>query len=725
MILNPESFPGFSPQRVVALLVDNPRASSTLVNSLPSLTALPGEVGERLVSFGHGVKVLEYASRFNFSPENVLRIADIAAERNRMELVLTFPRFFPKELLTLVEEKYHVAEFDRLFQINSSSLYCQFLEHKQAGRESSLVELSAAVRRTRERAASFEPVSEVTLQNPLYRRFVQQLFPSHYPGHFDEEYGALDRCSDHAKHLAQFTLRERYPIDLAEGIRMALRDGEQEDDSRFKSALQQVEEVQQQLERNHYRAASLGDQFDESLKERSFPAIFQTREEKLFALFLYSLNGSIPVTELKAALHAYHAIEYDNIAAYFRGTRGAASQSMTPRYAHLLELHEYFGDKLHDAITKIVDQVAQNPQIVSVLPNYLESITRRDQQREQKEALDRHRVDRAGLTPQLLERLEEILRLPESELEGGLARKAQIVSNIISAEQRKLAAIHKTSTGESLDPETIHLEQFEVPEVVGGVQSNKSHDESPSSGLALLNHRFENLFRDELRLIEAELKRYKPESDAAGKLLTLNGYITKSVNSVFARSVAGVCVGGDNPRTPRPEGDQNHRQKKNQWDQENFFQMVFQDAETQRCEGVVMLHHYRRLGKKILTASINPTSTFLFKVDQRALFQGILKQLVTFAKDNGFDFVTCSAHRHIRTNRTGGRFEQALDSQIEKVGVTLSLGVPQVFSFSPSYYQDELDVLWQRKPLSLPQRALHAARPAARVRNLIERIRNR
>lgn len=115
------------------------------------------------------------------------------------------------------------------------------------------------------------------------------------------------------------------------------------------------------------------------------------------------------------------------------------------------------------------------------------------------------------------------------------------------------------------------------------------------------------------------------------------------------------------------------------------------------CQGVVLLHHYEHEGTRLLTASFNPSSTYLFKVNERDLFEGLTKQLEIFCEENEFDMIGVSINNAIRTNRTGSEFERAMDARIKETEKSFSLEFSQPFSYTPSYQQQHFDIIWQRK----------------------------
>ncbi len=119
------------------------------------------------------------------------------------------------------------------------------------------------------------------------------------------------------------------------------------------------------------------------------------------------------------------------------------------------------------------------------------------------------------------------------------------------------------------------------------------------------------------------------------------------------------------------------------------------DEQSLRCVGGVLLHYYEEQNKRILTASFNPSSTLLYKVDEEAMFRELLRVLGNFAEETDIDTVGGSTNLAIRTNRTGGLFENALDTRIRLLRQSFKFKKPVLFSHGPCYTQEELDIIWQ------------------------------
>jgi hypothetical protein len=197
---------------------------------------------------------------------------------------------------------------------------------------------------------------------------------------------------------------------------------------------------------------------------------------------------------------------------------------------------------------------------------------------------------------------------------------------------------------------------------------------------------FHETFENELNIIDSELKKYTSENTESKQLKKLECFITINHTSAHARGVAGVCVSGDNPLI----------NIECQWNMQNYLQMVLRDKDTKICQGLILLHSFEERGKKILTASFNPSNTYLYKVDEEQLFIKLLEQLSIFVLENNFDMILTSQNKRIRTNRTGGVFEKAIQKRINKIDKSYHFDTPRRFSVKPEYWLKEMDVVWEK-----------------------------
>ncbi len=194
-----------------------------------------------------------------------------------------------------------------------------------------------------------------------------------------------------------------------------------------------------------------------------------------------------------------------------------------------------------------------------------------------------------------------------------------------------------------------------------------------------------DIYGDQQLATAAELAKF--ESVTGIERMVIDAYITKSKESAHARMVGGVCVAGDNPE----------RGELNQWDMSSYFQMVLMDREAQQCIGLALLHRYEADGETVLTASFNPSSTFLFRADEAAVFNGMMGALEEFADDNEINIIASSVSSQIRSNRTGGLFEATLKERIASVDQQVAFDPEVPFSYNPAYTMGNMDVLWRAK----------------------------
>ena len=79
---------------------------------------------------------------------------------------------------------------------------------------------------------------------------------------------------------------------------------------------------------------------------------------------------------------------------------------------------------------------------------------------------------------------------------------------------------------------------------------------------------------------------------------------------------------------------------------------------------------------------------------------GIIKKVEQFANNNDFDKILVSKNTAIRTNRTGGGFEKAIEKRISEVGKSYKFQTTKRFSYNPPYMIDDMDVLWEKNTSS-------------------------
>ena len=74
------------------------------------------------------------------------------------------------------------------------------------------------------------------------------------------------------------------------------------------------------------------------------------------------------------------------------------------------------------------------------------------------------------------------------------------------------------------------------------------------------------------------------------------------------------------------------------------------------------------------------------------MFEGLEKPF-----ENNFDIITTSQNKNIRTNRTGGLFEQTINKKVSKISKTFSFSEEKQFSYSPNYKMKDMDIIWEKQ----------------------------
>ena len=278
-------------------------------------------------------------------------------------------------------------------------------------------------------------------------------------------------------------------------------------------------------------------------------------------------------------------------------------------------------------------------------------------------------------------------------LTKGLQAKESASQNIgtksfygnLRSQREKTFVASKLLSGEDIDILQTHLGEINLTQYLETQSKVASGNYNQSEFEIFIAQKCQEIFQEEKDTIQEEIGKFETSSGKGEK--KLNCFIIKSQESANARMVGGVCVSGDNP----DKGEQN------MWDMPNYFQLVLQEPNSLKCVGLVMLHHFQdQSGKKILTASFNHSSTYLYSVDEEIMFDQLALVLEKFAKDNNFNLICTSKNSGIRTNRTGGNFEKSLNQKIAKISGEYTFDEQETFSFSPAYQMQSMDVIWSK-----------------------------
>ncbi|XOU94562.1 MAG: hypothetical protein ACNFW9_00685 [Candidatus Kerfeldbacteria bacterium] len=622
----------------------------------------------------------------------------------RLNLVLSNLDRFPENSLKSLEAEYHLLGYRDDLNLQSEEIYIQYIRLKDNKDEIQVVGFVEQIRDSiNSLISSGEQGPEITeMEN--YKALIKVTYPNHANNWTD--YDSNESCTDCSADLEQFKVRDKYTVDLTKGVEMVLRLEQAKDEKALANLEKPIAGIQKKFSEHGFEKAKMLEVLDSEIEGRIIELpnkeIYKTREEKLYGLLLESLVGKFNSEDLKELLIGYQFAEFEDIKTYLEDTRAQAELAKNPDYAYLLELREFFADHIKEVERKIASDAVNNPEIAKILPEYYQQKRNLDSEQSRKDNIDRLQINKIGLGGNLLDRISKelskktdkrgnIFSLGTRDDDGNLVpgKKTNALAGIINAELNKVGKAIRFLTGQEVDPKSIHLGELNFVEYLQSQEMIQDGEYDEELFSRYLLQAFQGIFEKELTIIDREVSKYAPkEEELKGKKAKkLECFIMKNHTSAHARGVGGVCVSGDNPA----HGEEN------QWDMPNYFQMVLRDSESKICQGAVLLHYYEDKGKKILTGSFNPSSTYLYQVDEQQLFKGLLKQLEVFAQDNDIDVIAVNQNKTMRTNRTGGEFERAMSNKIKSVNKTESLSQEEVFSYHPKYSQKGLDIVWEKE----------------------------
>jgi hypothetical protein len=621
-------------------------------------------------------------------------------------------------------ERYLILDFAREFRVVTPNIIAGYKLAREAGPEQTRI-FFATLNDLSDRLISRLPLTAEQRNSSYYRELIEAKFPNNAGGYTDYENN--NSADDRVHDLDRFKIRDRYTITTGTAKEVKVKD-----DQKIESVVKGLEVIQTDVkwvnglvQEAGYDvkklAVKLNELLDEQLAEfQKGPRgnvidISQLRSvtDKIFFLNLEHLygDGSVSQDFLKRAIMLYEFTYVDNIKPYFEGTGARVENSSHKEYALLLEMHELYSDKLKETIRKIGDEVKAEGSLSAQLERYYREIA----QESLRQQVASFETEKMGINPGLLSQVrktlekgrpgriyseERVVRLiqriiqleKQDQLKDAKDPRAKAFIGQVSKQLRDQTKLLRTL---GVDPESTQglLATEEIKKIVADRNATWSGAYNAEEFISYVGAELKSVFIPELEQIEEELDKYEIiETADAAPARKIFGYISKTKESAHARQVAGVCVCGDNPQKSGVE---------NQWDQPNFAQMVYDDPEAGECVGLSMMHDFDQGDGKTLVVSMNPSSTFLFTVDEAAFFWESLNELVEFAKDNNFSRVTLSAQREIRTNRTGGQFEAAMNEAVRNVNKKYKLKEEKIFSYNPVYKLQELDVVWEA-PVVVP-----------------------
>lgn len=640
----------------------------------------------------------------------------MATHGDRSKLILEGYRECVKADVITSSDRGLVLDFAQQFRVISPTIIAGYKEAKQGGYDKVYI---AELRSVAENLTGGGEINEADRAKPYYKDLIKHVYPQN-SGSWTS-YERNESCEDRSSDLKDFKIEPRYTIDLLSQSEIRLKAGEALDTEILQRLQDPVYAVQRKLQEAGGDVERLKQDLADDVDKYVGPIAqhgalegldvsLLSVEQRLFLLLSESVYGQsgIDADAIKDMMVTYEFSHFEDVAGFIQGTTDRVSRSSNQDYALLCELSQFYSDRIKDVNKRLVESGFGNPKIADFMKSYFEVLSSDSQRTQKQEQINRLQVGKLGMTPGFVAQVGKILerrfgrKFTTEEVEKRISRYEGITGGLVdksstsqkpltqafygvlrSQRERTLVAL-KAIGGEDVDPKSVHLGEVDLEEALSDEAQILEGKYDPEHFASYTAQRFIDIFETERGEIDFNLSKF--ESEAGKKREVVNGYIVKTHESANARMVGGVCVSGDNP-------DQGGN---NMWDMPNYFQLVLQDPETLQSQGLVLMHHFTDQGKRVLSASINPSSTYLYSVDEAAVFRGIMATLEQFATQNGFDMITTSRNHTIRTNRTGGEFEKAIDERVRKVGKEFSFSENQVFSYRPNYQLKDMDVVWER-----------------------------
>ncbi len=593
------------------------------------------------------------------------------------------------------------------FKVLTPSLLASYKEAKKRGEEalflSELTDVS-------DRMTSGK-ITEEERGKSFYKDLLIHVFPNNAGSWTTRESNAT--CKDRSEDLAQFIIRPKYTIDLFAAGEIKLKEGstlQEVEIAKIREKISESSRFSGKTELGAYLDKEINRLFDANLSLKDLQV--SGSRDRLALLLISHFYGESHLEEagLKKLLMEYYFAAKEDFQQYAAGTSDRVGAAKNRDYSELCEFDTFYRDNMKELSKVVIADSLKTPIVGEFMKMCFEKQRSGEAVKRRKTDINKLQVDKLALSGGFLKQMQRALEArskkphsPEQtarvielyeRFAQGLSDKESLSAKKgtkafygqLKAQRDKTAKAMEIITGETVQLSDFHVGEVNLQELLDTELNIIAGAYNKDQFAAYTIQKVTELFAVEREFLESELEKFVSGKNEKRELV--NAYITKTAESANARMVGGVCVSGDNPAK---------NEKRNLWNMPNYFQMVFQSPNTNRCVGLALLHHFEEDGKKVLTASLNPSSTYLYTVDEKALFEGIMKQLETFATENEFDKILLSKNKTIRTNRTGGLFERAIDQRVVKLDTKHPFKGPVPFSYNPTYNLQEMDVVWAKQ----------------------------
>ncbi|MCB0337687.1 MAG: hypothetical protein KDD62_15330, partial [Bdellovibrionales bacterium] len=433
-------------------------------------------------------------------------------EAGHLNIVFEKLNQIPEYALEVLEKGYYLQSYKKDIGITSEEVYQAYRKVQQKGDSLEVAKFVSDIQAMKRRIISAEAIPPQLFAHPLYPVIVKFVYPANQ-GH-GELFQSAGTFPDRTSDLQAFKVRSSYTINTYEGSEMVIKEGSSVDAKARAQIEGPIVAAQERLGSVNFNIEEMRALLDKELAgEIKISRNFKTREERLLGSFLAAQKGDIPMDKVKRFLLMYQFTEYENIQDYLEGTRQKVEKTKHPDYAHLLELHEYYHDKVHDALQGLLDSLREQGRVQKFLPDFFEKFELRRRSEHRQDVVNRHRPVKLGWTDSLAMQIE---RIKAKEDQPGQKPKDEIIENIISKEKARIAAFVADLTGEELSVEAIDLKTFDAAHYLKLYEDEAKGPWNLDMIFSNVGQMFRTAFHDELRAIKSEMSKYIPEDAKPG-----------------------------------------------------------------------------------------------------------------------------------------------------------------------------------------------------------------
>lgn len=507
-----------------------------------------------------------------------------------------------------------------------------------------------------------------------YKFLVQYVYPK---GNYSDHEKNL-ACGDHLEHIEAYQFdRKGYPIVLSGLQGYGLKNGEKENPGLLDAYSERLQKMRAFVSSRGPDNKLLQEAFDKKIAgifegkaEASFKEIKDlSTKEKLFCLIVseairkakeLGVGGARtlrtdetkvfePDEEILDLVVEYKYAYHEDLEAYVQRSADDAKQygdKISQNFVLWSELSVIYGENMkHVMKNEIMEKINSEPHFRTIVDSYVKTIcelTSDDDVLTKARERIKSTLENAHIPAE--KRAEVIWKQVWTLFSSNLKFASPEQGKLFEARMREVISPFLAGTSpENLDellPKLLSLRNERRFDIGAKVEDLLSRD---------IGFVFKELAKyEELAEVEAkETSMNGPKNklvEKSAKKRNIRGHITKTQESANARMGAYLCIAGDT----------------SMWQNPNYFELVLEDEETNRCMGVaMMLKIDSEDGKKYLWFGPNPFESFLTQVSAKKTYDYMYKTVCNFASENGFDGVVVPAQENkilgACTNR-GGEF---------------------------------------------------------------------